>query len=146
MVIGFGVVATLQLLAAGTVSNAAGNELTTAVQLANNVREISLGLAFYDPQSPTQWVSREATVAAYDNLLDLDGQAFDPPLNGARTPIASMATWAQKVDVQPVSETNYATAVPRTTSVRTARVTVTIEHNKKVVYQTAWIACAPNAD
>jgi hypothetical protein len=82
VIIGVGVVAMLQLLAAGTVSNSEGTELTTAINLANNVREMSLGLAYYDPQSdpastdPTKrpvWNSKEASVDLYDNIMDLDG-------------------------------------------------------------------------
>jgi type II secretory pathway pseudopilin PulG len=82
VIIGVGVVGMLELLAAGTQSNSDGTELTTAINLANNIREMSLGLAYYDPQSdpastdPTKkpvWNSREASVDLYDNIMDLDG-------------------------------------------------------------------------
>jgi prepilin-type N-terminal cleavage/methylation domain-containing protein len=80
VIIGVGVVSMLQLLAAGTVSNSEGTELTTAINLANNIREMSLGLAYYDPNTdmtitppPYQWNTKEATVKAYDNIMDLDG-------------------------------------------------------------------------
>src|SRR5436190_15618184 len=71
IIVGVGVVGMLELLAAGTMSNSAGNEMTTAINLANNIHEISLGLSFADPQAPTQWISRESSVAAYDNITDL---------------------------------------------------------------------------
>lgn len=82
VIIGVGVVGMLELLAAGTQSNSDGTELTTAINLANNIREMSLGLAYYDPQSdnsstdPTKWPvwnSKEASVDLYDNIMDLDG-------------------------------------------------------------------------
>jgi len=79
VIIGVGVVAMLQLLAAGTVSNSEGTELTTAINLANNIREMSLGLAYYDPTDMAKnppvytWDTREATVKDYDNIMDLDG-------------------------------------------------------------------------
>src|SRR5689334_18528489 len=67
VIVGVGVVAMLELLAAGSVSNAEGAELTTAINLASNIREISLGLPFRDPQQDPKtaawvWHDREATV------------------------------------------------------------------------------------
>src|SRR5882724_6798959 len=53
MILGIAVAAMLQLLAAGSQSNLAGTELTTAVNLANNIKEISTGLSFTDPNNPT---------------------------------------------------------------------------------------------
>lgn len=79
VIVGIGAIAMMELLATGTAVNAAGTEMTIAVNLANNVREIALGMAFADPQAPTQWTSRAASVAAYDNVTDLDGQTFSPP-------------------------------------------------------------------
>lgn len=43
VIVGVGVTALLELLTAGTMSNLAGAELTTAVNLANNVHEITIG-------------------------------------------------------------------------------------------------------
>src|SRR4029079_2970899 len=110
VIIGVGVVAMLQLLAAGPVSNSEGTELTTAINLANNVREMSLGLAYYDPTDMAKtppvytWHTKEATVKDYDNIMDLDGavdtgndstdpatgyQKFQPPLDVRRDPITN---------------------------------------------------------
>ena len=148
VVIGVGVVAMLQLLAAGTMSNGYATEMTTAVNLANNVREISLGMSFYDPdtaanQTP-QWSTRESSVATYDDVLDLDGQTFSPPLDVRRQPMTGYANWSQKVDVETVADDSVASVRPDTTSEPTARVTVTILHNGKQVYQTSWLAVAPS--
>ena len=145
LILGVGVVATLQLLAAGTVSNAYSTEVTAAVNLANNVREISLGMPFYDPQNPTQWSTRESGgVASYDNLLDLDGQTFTPPLDVRRQPMADHPNWAQQVAIETVAEDSIGSVKPDTTAEPTARVTVTILHNGKVVYRTSWLAVAPS--
>lgn len=54
-IVGVGVTALLQLMAAGTVSNTAGTELTTGLTLAKNIREMTLGLAFADPKSAHRW-------------------------------------------------------------------------------------------
>jgi len=124
VIVGVGVVAMLQLLAAGTVSNSEGTELTTAINLANNIREMSLGLAYYDPTDMAKnppvytWDTREATVKDYDNIMDLDGtvdtwndpkdgatgyQKFQPPLDVRRNTIDTYKDWAQWVKVETVS-------------------------------------------
>lgn len=144
VIVGVGVGAMLELLAAGTMSNSAGNEMTTAVNLANNVHEISLGLAFADPQAPTQWTSRESTVAAYDNITDLDGQTFSPPLDVCRLPIAGYEKWAQKVKVETVALDTLSSVRPNTMTVPSAKVTVQILHNNKVVHTVSWLAVAPS--
>ena len=146
VLLGLTIVGTLELLAAGTMSNAAGTEMNTAVQLTNNVREIALRMAFWDPQAPTTWVSRESAVAQYDNLLDLDGQTFSPPLDANRSSLSALSTWKQTVDVQPVSEFDFSVSVPKTSAARAVRVTVTIVHNNKTVYQTSWMAFPPDTN
>src|SRR3954452_19100916 len=95
VIIGVGVVAMVQLLAAGTVSNSEGTELTTAINLANNIREISLGMNYNDPEQPTVWATKEADVASYDDVFDLDGSTFNPPLDVRRLPISNYPNWAQ---------------------------------------------------
>src|SRR5438874_12950745 len=73
VVIGVGVVAMLQLLATGTMVNSYSNEQTTAVNLANNIHEIALGLPFYDPdtlpKTPPVWSTPEAGNTAFDDVL-----------------------------------------------------------------------------
>jgi hypothetical protein len=142
--IGLGVLAMLELLAAGSVSNAYGTEMTTAVHLANNVHEISLGLAFKDPQNPTAWNSKEAGgVTAYDNVTDLDATSFSPPLDVRRQPMPAYSGWGQRVKVESVAEDYVASVRPNTITYPTARVTVTIFHNGRDIYTTSWLAVAP---
>src|SRR5215216_2166023 len=75
VIIGVGCVSMLTLLGAGTMANNEGAELTTAMNLAGNVREAMAGVAYTDPTSPTHWgpETGESTVAAYDDLDDFDG-------------------------------------------------------------------------
>lgn len=165
VIIGVGVVAMLQLLAAGTMSNSEGTELTTAINLANNIREMSLGLAYYDPtdmaKSPAvyTWNTKEATVKDYDNIMDLDGatdtwnqqttdpaggyQVFSPPIDVRRNPINNYANWAQWVKVETVSQQNVSQVLPHDPLSPTARVTVKIVHNGSEVYRMSWLAVAP---
>ena len=161
VIIGVGVVAMLQLLAAGTVSNSEGTELTTAINLANNIREMSLGLAYYDPDAPTTWDTKEATIKAYDNIMDLDGatdtwnlasdpangfQVFSPPIDVRRDAISNYPGWAQWVKVETVSANSVSTVLPHDPTSPTARVTVKIMRNDTEVYRMSWLAVAPKAN
>jgi hypothetical protein len=152
-IIGFGVVGMVQLLAAGTVSNAEGTELTTAVNLANNVREISLGLYYNDPEQPTVWSTKEGgtgnpntDVLSYDDVFDLDGATFSPPLDVRRYPISNYTNWAQQVVVDTVDPDQIASARPKNATWRTARVTVTITRNGTPVHTASWLVVAPNTN
>ena len=169
VIIGLGVVGMLELLAAGTVSNSEGTELTTAINLANNVRELSLGLAYYDPQSDPSdpaklpvWNSKEASVDLYDNIMDLDGavdtwnkqeedpaegyQKFQPPLDVAKKPIADYSNWAQWVKVETVDPKDVKMVLLQDPVCPTARVTVKIMRNGNLVYKMSWLTVAPKAN
>jgi hypothetical protein len=151
-IIGFGVVGMVQLLAAGTVSNAEGTELTTAVNLANNVREISLGMAYNDPEQPTVWATKEGTgnpntdVVLYDDVFDLDGVTFSPPLDVRRLPIGTYTNWAQQVVVETVAVDQLSSVRPKDVTERTARVTVTVTRNGTPVHTASWLVVAPNTN
>ena len=147
VIIGVGVVGMLELLAAGTMSNTKGTELTTAINLANNIREVTLGMQFVDPEQPTIWSTKEATTAAYDDVKDLDGCEFSPPLDVRRQPIASYVNWKQVIRVDTVDPNNVKLALT-TKDARevTARVTVTIQHQNADVYTMSWLAVAPKAN
>jgi prepilin-type N-terminal cleavage/methylation domain-containing protein len=146
VIVGVGVVGMLQLLATGTMTNHEGTELTMSINLASNVREMSLGMVYYDPQQPTAWNTREATVAEWDNIMDLDGAVFAPPLDARRQPISGYPDWSQAVDVESVSAENVTVAVPDTTTEPAARVTVSIRRHGIPVYKVSWLAVAPRAN
>lgn len=143
VIVGVGIVGTLQLLAVGSQSNVYGAEVATAINLANNVRELSLNLDYFDPQQPTIWATKEASLASYDDVLDLDGCSFSPPVDARRQLLSAYSSWTQSITVQTVQLSNLATTRPNTTTEPSARVTVRILHNQKEVYRTSWIAVAP---
>ncbi len=96
IIVGVGVVAMLQLLAAGTMSNAESAESTIAQNLARNIRELSLGLAFTDPAQPTHWgLETGETIATCNDLDDLDGAVISPPIDAPDGPHRS-----QRVDAE----------------------------------------------
>jgi type II secretory pathway pseudopilin PulG len=146
MIVGVGAVAFIELLAAGTVSNADATQRTTAINLAGNIREMALGLKFADPQSPGTWSNVEPVVELYDDIKDLDGQTFQPPLNGRRQPIEALSAWSQAVTVETVAQSNLSSVIAKDPLAPTARVTVRILRNGREVYRRQWLAVAPNPD
>ena len=146
VIVSVGIAAMLQLLATGTVTNSEGTELTMAVNLANNVREMSLGMKFYDPQQPTVWNTKEATVAQWDNVMDLDGVVFSPPRDARRQPISGYANWQQVIEVDSVSKDKVTDKIADNPTEPMARVTVTIRRGGLPVYVTSWLVVAPRAN
>jgi Tfp pilus assembly protein PilV len=146
VIIGVGVMSMLQLLAAGTAANEDAAELTVAINLANNIHEIALGMPYYDPQTPTVWNSKEPTVAEWDNITDLDGATFNPPVDARRNPIPEYAGWRQSVEVESVKNDKVTVTTPDTTAEPTARVTVTVRHRGRTVYVTSWLVVAPKGN
>jgi len=146
VIIGTGVLAMLQLLTAGTMSNSSAAELTTAVQLANNVHEIALSLPFTCPTNPTSTTFKDTGGPAnYTYLWDLNGDSYKPPLDIRRNAINTYSTWTQQVTVQSVDPTNLDAVRPNSVTLPTARLTVVVLHNSKKVYRATWLICAPNS-
>lgn len=144
VIVGTGVMALLQLLAAGTMVNAGGTELTTAVNLANNVHEITLGLPFQNPTTPGTLVKDTGGPTAYTYLWDMNGDTYSPPLDVLRSPISTYSTWSQKVTITTVDPANVTATRPNDPTVPTARVTVIIKHRNKEIYQASWLITAQN--
>jgi len=199
LIVGVGVTALLELLTAGTLSNVAGTELTTAINLANNIHEITMGagtnfvwqgawtagkayhvndavstgaqyyicvsdvtgatspnadaahwtatqlMGFQDPTSPSLTNTKESGgPKAYNDIWDMNGDSYSPPLDVSRNPIATYAGWGQQVSVQSVAPDNVNAVRPNDPTIPTARITVNIMHNGKLVYTTSWLLTAPN--
>ena len=122
VIIGVAFTAMLQLLAAGTVANKEGTELTTAIHLAGNIHEASLR-------------------TDYDDVFSLEG-TYDQPLDANLRPITTLPGWQQVVDVSYVDRNLLTSYVPDDQEEPTARVTVTINRRGSFVYRTSWITSA----
>jgi prepilin-type N-terminal cleavage/methylation domain-containing protein len=139
-IIGIGVVAMLQLLAAGTMTNSEGTELTTGLNLAKNIRELSLGLRFADSDNPTHWGNESGeTLSSYDDIDDLTGKSYSPPIDARRQALSDYTNWQQSITVQSVDPDLLTSNAPNG-STPAARVTVTIEHNGQYVCDLSWLA------
>jgi type II secretory pathway pseudopilin PulG len=124
VIIGVAFTAMLQLIAKGTEANGNSTELTTAINLANNIHEASIRVA-------------------YDDIFDLRG-THSPPVNARLQAISGMTGWTQVVGVNYVDENNLTQSVPDTQYEPTARVTVVIQRNGHEVYRTSWLTAASN--
>jgi hypothetical protein len=142
-IVGIGVLAMLQLLAAGTTSNSAGAEMTTALNLAKGIREMSMGLAFVDDVTPTNWgPDAGETIGTYDDIDDLDGAVFNPPIDAMRLTLNDYANWEQRVTVQSVDEDRITLPAPNGTT-PASRITVLLMHNGKRVTEISWTTFDP---
>jgi prepilin-type N-terminal cleavage/methylation domain-containing protein len=122
VIIGVAFTAMLQLIAKGTEANGEGTELTTAINLAGNIHEASIRVA-------------------YDDIFTLRG-THNPPVNARLQNISGMNGWQQVVGVNYVDENNITQSVPDTQYEPTARVTVSILRNGSEVYRSSWLSAA----
>jgi prepilin-type N-terminal cleavage/methylation domain-containing protein len=120
VIVGVGFMALLQLLAAGTVSNLQGAQTTTGMNLAKNLRELSLKKPFAE-------------------LMDLDGQSYSPPIDSRGETLSDFDTWTQTVDVQPVDPDRITLDVAADPP-EAVRITVTVTQNSRLVCSTSWYA------
>lgn len=143
-IISIGVVAMLELLAVGTISNGNGAEQTTAMNLAKNIRELTFGMAPCDATTPTNWgrETGETTTASLDDIDDLDGMTFSPPIDARRQPLSTYGNWSQTITVRTVDPNRLTLTVPNGTA-GALRITCTIKHNGKDVGWMSWIAFDP---
>jgi len=139
-IISFGVLAMLQLLAVGTVSNNDGAEMSTAINLAKSVRELMIGMPIADPTTPTHWGAEAGeNLAGYDDIDDFDGKTYSPPIDARRTTITALNDWSQTITVKTVDPNLLTSTVPNGTTAA-VRVTVNVSHNGKQVTSYSWVA------
>lgn len=124
VLIGVGVAAIMQLLAAGTVANAESAKLTTAMGLAGNIRE------------------RAVRVDYGDLFASFNDRTFAPPIDATGTALSGFNNWTQVVDVKYVDPNAVTATVPDAQVEPTAQMSVLIRHNGKTVYQTTWLVAA----
>lgn len=141
IILGLGVAALLSAVAAGTRAHGAGREITHATTLAQEVREWTLKLPFYDPQggggsSPG---SEEGDPQSFvDDLDDLMDVTFCPPRDGQGLPITDMTGWSQTITLSWRDVNNLTSTVTAGTS-DAVEVQVQVRHNQKTILTTEWL-------
>jgi Tfp pilus assembly protein PilV len=157
IIVGVGILSMMQLFTACTRTNGAAVNMTTAMLLAENIRETMAGLSFSDPAYGKTYFGAEPgqTLGSYDDIDDFDGKTYNPPIDSTRQTISSLSEYSQVVSVWPVYATQLSSnsnpASPdfsQTTYTGAARVTVRILHRRtptstpNEVYRTSWIRVA----
>lgn len=166
IIVGMGTVAIMGLVSSGLGANEQAAQITTAVNLAENVHELCDRLP-YPPQSTTTWGipagSNISQLLTSGNLSWLNGASgaspagvtFSPPIDSTATglPATTWENWEQTVTVTSVNPTNVTSTTtsnntnPKNNEV--AQITVTVLYcsdptattpSWKPMYQTSWLA------
>jgi hypothetical protein len=162
VIVGVGTVAMLALLAAGTNANQQAAQLTTAIDLANNIHELCDRVPFI--KATSTWISNpspssiSSTLFTTGDLTWLDGVIFNAssspvgPVDSTLSNISGMSGWSQSVTVKSVDPSNVtspssamAPASPyydvhsNSPVDPMCSVTVTVDYEGKQLYQTSWI-------
>jgi type II secretory pathway pseudopilin PulG len=100
-IIGIAFVAVMELFAACTKQNRYANHTTTAMMLAEHVREMMIGLPFADPNPLSAVFGAETgeSLETYDDLDDFNGLSFNPPVDAQRQAIPELSQYTQTVSV-----------------------------------------------
>jgi len=124
VIIGTGVLAILAAQQAYHMKNNWASRTSTAMLLANELRERTLSLPLHDPITGTATLgpeSDETVPLAYDDLDDFagtvtagigEGQTFNPPINALGLPLSDMDAWTQTIKVEKVPADHVDTAFP----------------------------------
>ncbi len=122
-----------------TMANGAGADLSTAEFLVEQIREMTAMMAVIDPETKTATFGpEEGSLAAYDDVDDLNGATFSPPVGSDRGVLNDLAAYSQHVVVQNVSQTNFNTVVTNHSS-KFVRITVTISLNGRPITSASWL-------
>jgi len=139
ILIGLGVVSLVAASSSFTKANGAGSQITTAEFLVEQIKELTIMLPVIDPQTETAVHGpEEASLADYDDLDDLDGAVFSPPISAGRENLSDLAGFSQRVTVENVSASNFEQVVGDHSSFF-VRVTVTVFLNSREICSTSWI-------
>lgn len=125
VIIGVGVTGLVQLIGAGSMAQRNSNELTTAIEMGNNINEMIQGVAYANLKS------------TYDDVT------YSPPKDALGNTLNNFTGWTQAIQVDYVDPNYVATPVPSSTATITARVTVTVTHNGHVVHTAKWLVAQP---
>ncbi len=112
--------------------------MTVAATLADELHQMTLTLPLADPEQPEHWGLEDGESAPFDDVDDLDGQAFSPPLNADGAAISGLGDYAQHVTVASVSETDFSQVVADGAST-VYRVTVLVTWRGGEVSRLSWL-------
>lgn len=118
VIIGTSFLGVMNLIGVCTKLDGEGAEQSTAVNLARNIREMTVTMQ-------------------YANQVALGGVKYNPPKDSRGTSLPQMAGWEQVIAVQPVNPVDMTTNVS-SASPSAVRMTVTVNRNGTGVYTLSW--------
>jgi prepilin-type N-terminal cleavage/methylation domain-containing protein len=118
VIVGVGVAAMMQLLAAGTVNNIQSFETTTGVNIAKAIREVTV----------------QKTLA---QVIAMNNTYHEPPWDSRSQSISDLPNWRQTITVQAVNPDKLTTNIIDSNPTA-VRVTVSVTHNSQKVCDMSW--------
>jgi len=153
IIVGLAITALVKQVLATTQQNAYTLRLTTGSLLAENCREMMMGVPFADPMNGVSAFGPDSgeTLATFNDIDDFDGfdstvraditvgqpvgvvdaarRVITETVGGVQQVPAEWKNWRQQIAVDPVDPTNFNTVFPKpNTSRNCVRVTVTISY------------------
>jgi hypothetical protein len=142
LIVGLTVLSIVKLITAVTTQNFYAQKTTTAMMLANNLRELFASLPFNDPVLGTHLGPNtgETSVALYDDVEDFDNYTANPPIDANRQPIPALANWQQSVNVTHINPNNFqlTDSVANDAACVLDRVTITVSYNPDPANPAGW--------
>ncbi|MFK7789952.1 MAG: hypothetical protein AB8C95_10750 [Phycisphaeraceae bacterium] len=124
VIIGTGVLAILSAQQAYHMQNNWASRTSTAMLLANELRERTLSMPLHDPITGAANLGPEideTVPLAFDDLDDFagsvvggvgEGQTFNPPINALGLPLSDLDKWTQTIKVEKVPSDQVDTSFP----------------------------------
>ncbi|SRR5690554_319775 len=141
-ILGVGILALVSAVAASSTANVKASELTSAVFLAQEIREWTARLPFTDPDESTNvpvGPDGQSPQVFVDDLDDLMDVTFSPPRDGTGQQMMDMTGWSQTIRMTWRKGDNLEEVVqPGQSDI--IFVHVTISKNGRVVHKTGWFA------
>ena len=140
MLVGLAIASLMTANAAFTKANGAGADLSTAEFLIGQIRELTMLLPVIDPETELATFGPETgeTLADYDDLDDLNGSSFSPPIDAQRTTLNDFPAYSQKIAVENVNASDFEQVVANHSS-NFVRITVNVYLNSKQISSASWL-------
>jgi prepilin-type N-terminal cleavage/methylation domain-containing protein len=139
LLVGLSITAMVVATSSFTMANGAGADLSTAEFLVEQIREMTALMAVVDPETTTTTFGpEEGSIASYDDVDDLNGSTFAPPVGADRSVLSDLTGFSQRIVVQNVSQSDFNTVVTNHSS-KFVRITVTILLNGRPITSASWL-------
>lgn len=141
ILIGVSIAALITSNISHTQANAHGMYTTTAEFLIEEIRAMTMPMAFVEPDEVPDTFGPdegEVDVGDYDDLDDFDGVTFSPPVDVNGNSLNDFSEYSQIVTVESVNPADFTSAVEDFDS-SIVRMSVNIVMNGKQVGSTSWL-------